>query len=73
MRLKKITPIQKRLLEHIDLLKDKTEIFEYDDMKKLSIKKFKSFDSTFNALLHKGYVKRFIAAGNKFITITFKS
>jgi hypothetical protein len=65
-----LTESQKTLLEKIKLYKyvgNYTGIFKYDDMKKLC--EFKSFDSTFNALLNKGYLKHFATNdfNNKFI------
>ena len=71
--MKTLTEPQKILLEKIKLykyVKNSTGIFLYDDMK--AVCDFKSFDGTFNALLHKGYVKHFstMADQNTFITAT---
>ena len=54
---KKLTSTQNNL--YIILLKymNYTSPMEYDNLKKLS--EFKTFDSTFNALLHKGWIKRY--------------
>jgi hypothetical protein len=68
--MKTLSGPQKMLLDKINLYKyvgNYTGIFKYDDMKKLC--EFKSFDSTFNALLSKGYLKHFATNdfSNKFI------
>jgi hypothetical protein len=68
--MKTLSGPQKMLLDKINLYKyvgNYTGIFKYDDMKKLC--EFKSFDSTFNALLDKGYLKHFATNdfSNKFI------
>jgi len=57
--MKNLTVAQNQLLEKIKLykyVKNSTGIFAYDDIKTLC--EFKTFDSTFNALLNKGYLKR---------------
>ena len=56
---KKLTDTQKQLLKKIELykyIKNNNGIFSFDNMKQIC--NFKSFDSTFNALLNKGYIKR---------------
>lgn len=75
MRVKKLTLSQKELLEKIYLykyVKNTTGVFKYDDMK--AICEFNSFDSSFNALLNKGYLKHFATNdfSNKFI-LTYKN
>jgi hypothetical protein len=57
--IKNLTDPQKQLLNKIMLykyVKNNTGIFLYEDMK--NICEFKSFDSTFNALLNKGILRR---------------
>ena len=69
--MEKLTGPQETLLEKINLykyIKNNTGVFTYNDMK--TICDFKSFDGSFNALLHKGYLKHFITTdnfANKFI------
>ena len=68
--MKPLTETQKELLEKIKLykyVKNNNGVFSYDDMKKIC--DFKSFDSTFNALLNKGYLCHFATNdfSNKFI------
>jgi hypothetical protein len=72
----KLTESQKILLEKIKLykyIKNNNGIFKYDDMKKMC--NYKTFDSSFNALLRKGHLKHFITTNNfdnKFILLTIK-
>tara|TARA_R110000823_G_scaffold89449_1_gene198346 strand:+ start:9417 stop:9629 length:213 start_codon:yes stop_codon:yes gene_type:complete len=57
--MRKLTPTQKELLEKLNLykyVKNTTGSFERDHIKALC--EFKTFDSTFNALFNKGYLKR---------------
>ena len=68
--MKNLSENQKILLEKLKLykfIKNSTGIFTFDDMK--NICEFKNFDSTFNALLNKGYLKHFATNdfSNKFI------
>jgi len=68
--MKSITPKQQELLEKIKLykyVKNSNGIFTYDDMKKIC--DFKSFDSSFNALLNAGYLQHFATNdfSNKYI------
>jgi predicted transcriptional regulator len=52
-----MTPTQKNLLELLNIYMTKTSSMYYDNLKALT--DFKTFESTFNALLNKGYIKRF--------------
>jgi hypothetical protein len=68
--MKTLTQPQKTLLEKIKMykyVKNSTGIFSYDDMKQIC--DFKTFDSSFNALLSMGYLKHFATNdfNNKFI------
>lgn len=68
--MKTLTQPQRTLLDKILLykyVKNNTGIFTYDDMK--NICDFKSFDTTFNALLNMGYLQHFATNdfSNKFI------
>ena len=70
MIIKQLTEPQKTLFDKILLfkyVKNSSGIFEYDDMKKMCC--FKTFDSTFNSLLSKGYLHYFTTNdfSNKFI------
>jgi hypothetical protein len=55
--MKKLTTPQDELLKKLQLYMTKISPMKYDHLKALS--EFKTFDSTFNALLNKGYVKHF--------------
>ncbi len=55
--MKKLTTTQTELYNKLKLYMTTTEPMHYDKLKNLC--EFKTFDSTFNALLNNGYVKRF--------------
>jgi len=55
--MKKTTSTQENLLQKLNLYMTKTSPMHYDNLKALC--EFKTFESTFNALLEKGYIKRF--------------
>lgn len=50
----KLTPVQKELLRELKLYMSDSNPMSFDELKSLT--NCKSFDSTFNALLFKGYV-----------------
>ena len=54
--MKKLTAAQTELLTRLKLYLGKDEPKPYDNLKNLC--EFKSFDTSFNALLEKGHVKR---------------
>jgi hypothetical protein len=55
--MRKPTPVQAELLEILKKYMTKVSPMKYESLKALS--EFKSFDSSFNALLDKGHVKHY--------------
>ena len=55
--MRKLTDSQIKLYDVLKLYMTKISPMHYDNLKNLS--EFKTFDSTFNALLTKNYVKRY--------------
>jgi len=66
--MRNLTETQKELLSKINECKPLNGIFELGNMKEQTKKTCKSFDNSFNALLHKGHIKHFASDRNTFIT-----
>ena len=53
--MKNLTPTQKKLLKQCKLYTGKNNPIKYEVLKSLCIEECKTFESTFNSLLFKGY------------------